>query len=156
VARAFRRANWCVSDRSNAKRIPQFVENLPDFFRAGRVNGDRPYRVRFEEFPAENSAVFILCNAAGAVLGRHHGLGYGMDQGTKHYPALPLKGLYPGYTVVVTRDRAASRTTGQFKARVLQERLTIDQSIDWANPAHAPMSAHGMENATPYLARFRR
>src|SRR5436305_4809808 len=91
----------------DAKRIPQFVENLPDFSALGRVNGDRPYRVRFEEFqqkilPASFYATLPAPYSAGTMV-----FGYGMDQGTKHYPSLPLKGLYPGYTVVVTRDHAA-------------------------------------------------
>ena len=34
----------------DATTIPQFVEDLPDFSALGRVNGDQPYRVRFEEF----------------------------------------------------------------------------------------------------------
>ncbi len=30
--------------------------------------------------------------------------GYGIDQGDRHYPS-QAKGLYPGFTVVVTRDQ---------------------------------------------------
>jgi hypothetical protein len=34
----------------DASTVPQFVDDLPDFSALGRVNGDQPYRVRFEEF----------------------------------------------------------------------------------------------------------
>src|SRR5436190_23183451 len=34
----------------DATTIPQFVEDLPDFSSLGRVNGEQPYRLRFEEF----------------------------------------------------------------------------------------------------------
>jgi FtsP/CotA-like multicopper oxidase with cupredoxin domain len=135
----------------NARSIPQFVENLPDFSVLGRVNGDVPYRVRFEEFqqkilPATFYATLPAPYSAGTMV-----FGYGMDQGAKHYPALPLKGLYPGYTVVVTRDHTAFADYRNNLSPNLARTLTIDQSIDWANPARAPMSTHGMGNATPYL-----
>jgi spore coat protein A len=135
----------------DARSIPQFVENLPDFSVLGRVNGDKPYRVRFEEFqqkilPASFYATLPAPYSAGTMV-----FGYGMDQGAKHYPALPLKGLYPGYTVVVTRDHTAFADYRNNLSPSLARTLTIDQSIDWANPARAPMSTHGMGNATPYL-----
>src|SRR5215470_7069927 len=83
----------------DATTIPQFVEDLPDFSALGRVNGDRPYRVRFEEFqqkilPESFYATLPAPFSAGTMV-----FGYGIDQGDNHYPPLPAKGLYPGYTV---------------------------------------------------------
>lgn len=135
----------------NALSIPQFVENLPDFSELGRVNGDVPYRVRFEEFaqkilPATFYAKLAAPYSKGTLV-----FGYGMDQGAKHYPAAPLKGIYPGYTVVVTRGHVAAVEYQNNLPSTLARTLTIDQSVDWANPAHSPRTVHGMGNQTPYL-----
>ena len=133
------------------RTIPQFVDNLPDFSALGRVNGDQPYRVRSEQFqqkilPASFYATLPAPYSAGTMV-----YGYAMDQGSKHFPALPLKGLYPGYTVVVTRDRTAFVNYENHVSATLAKTLTIDQSIDWANPANAPMKIDGMGNPAPYL-----
>jgi FtsP/CotA-like multicopper oxidase with cupredoxin domain len=149
----------------DARKIPQFVEDLPDFSALGRVNGDVPYRVRFEEFqqkilPASFYAKLAPPYSAGTMV-----FGYGMDQGTKHYPALPLKGLYPGYTVVVTRDHVASAdyqnnlraaryafaTFNNPLGPSLEKTVIIDQSVHWAAPYHGPMMTGGIGNQTPYL-----
>src|SRR2546423_13690525 len=63
----------------DAKRIPQFVENLPDFSVLGRVNGDVPYRVRFEQFqqkilPSSFYATLPAPYSAGTIV-----FGYGTD-----------------------------------------------------------------------------
>src|SRR2546426_7024922 len=91
----------------DAKSVPQFVDDLPDFSALGRVNGDRPYLVRFEEFqqkilPDSLYAKLPAPFSAGTMV-----FGYGIDQSDNHYPPLPAKGLYPGYTVVVTRGHKA-------------------------------------------------
>lgn len=135
----------------DAQTIPQFVENVPDFSVLGRVDGDRPYRVRFEAFaqkilPASFYAKLPAPYSAGTRV-----FGYGMDQGAKHYPALPLKGLYPGYTVVVTRNHTAAADYRNNLDSSLAKTLTIDQSVHWAAPSHAPMMINGMGNVTPYL-----
>ncbi|HET9392482.1 MAG TPA: multicopper oxidase domain-containing protein [Candidatus Rubrimentiphilum sp.] len=135
----------------NALRIPQFVENLPDFSVLGRVNGDVPYRVRFEAFQQKILPSSFYATLAAPYSGGTAVYGYGIDQGTKHYPASPIKGLYPGYTVVVTRGHGAFADYRNNLSSNLARTLTIDQSIDWANPAHSPMSTRGMGNATPYL-----
>lgn len=148
-----------------ASSIPQFVDELPDFAAMGRVDGDRPYTVRSEEFqqkilPASVYAKLPAPYSAGTMV-----FGYGIDQGSKHYPPLPSKGLYPGYTVVVTRDRPARvdyrndliaepHRAGQFrdaKGPSLEETISIDQSIHWADPLKSPMTIDGRGNAQPYL-----
>jgi FtsP/CotA-like multicopper oxidase with cupredoxin domain len=149
----------------NARTIPQFVENLPDFSALGRVNGDVPYRVRFEEFQQKILPVSFYAKLPAPYSAGTMVFGYGMDQGTNHYPALPLKGLYPGYTVVVTRDHtafadyrnhlyAAASAPGMFRNSAgpsLQRTVIIDQSVDWANPSHASMIAGGIGNQKSYL-----
>ncbi len=145
--------------------IPQFVDNLPDFSVAGRVNGDVPYVVRSEEFqqkilPAQVYRKLAAPYSAGTMV-----FGYGIDQGRNHYPALPAKGLYPGFTVVVTRDRETvvsyrndlipqPNRPGSFKNALgpsLEKTFTIDQSLHWANPLHDPMTVGDDGNAKPYL-----
>lgn len=152
----------------DATTIPQFVENLPDFSALGRVNGDLPYRVRSEEFqqkilPATFYDTLAAPYAAGTMV-----FGYGIDEGAKHFPALPRKGLYPGYTVVVTHGHKAvadyrnnllpaPNAPAPFTNPLgpsLERILTGDQSIHWANPGSAPMmtmGGHHMGNQTPYL-----
>jgi hypothetical protein len=66
--------------------VPQFVVPLPDFSVLGRVDGSQPYRVRFEEFQQKILPDSFYANlpapfSAGTML-----FGYGIDQGTKHYP----------------------------------------------------------------------
>ncbi len=145
-------ASKLVKQRAlDARTIPQFVENLPDFSVLGRVNGDVPYRVRFEQFAQKIlPAAFYAKQSAPYSYGTTV-YGYGVDQGTKHFPALPVKGLYPGYTVVVTRGHVAAASYVNNLSSSLARTLTIDQSIHWANPAHSPMMTRGMGNATPYL-----
>jgi FtsP/CotA-like multicopper oxidase with cupredoxin domain len=136
----------------DATTIPQFVQDLPDFSALGRVDGDVAYRVRSEEFqqrilPAAFYAKLRRPYSAGTML-----FGYGIDQGTKHYPSLPTKGLYPGYTVVVTRDHAAAVDYRNHLHRDALERLlTGDQSIHWANPLAAHMMVGARGNPAPYL-----
>jgi spore coat protein A len=148
----------------DAFSIPQFVEDLPDFSALGRVNGDRPYRVRFEEFqqkilPESFYAKLPAPFAAGTMV-----FGYGIDQGDRRYPPAPAKGLYPGHTVVVTRGRKAvvdyrnhlhpapdapAPFTNPFGPS-LQNFLTGDLSLHWANPHNAPMTIDGKGNPTPF------
>jgi spore coat protein A len=149
----------------DATTIPQFVDDLPDFSALGRVDGDHPYRVRSEEFqqkvlPAEFYAKLPAPYAAGTMV-----FGYGIDQGAKHYPPLPAKGNYPGYTVVVTRDHTAiaDYRNDLFPAPnapqpftnplgpSLERFLTGDQSIHWANPLHSAMMTDGVGNQAVYL-----
>jgi hypothetical protein len=132
----------------DASTIPQFVDDLPDFSALGRVNGDQPYRVRFEEFqqkilPEAFYAKLPAPFAAGTMV-----FGYGIDQSDRRYPAAPTKGLYPGYTVVVTRGRKAvvdyrnnlhpePDAPPPFTNPLgpsLQNFLTGDMSLHWANP----------------------
>ena len=136
----------------DATTIPQFVDELPDFAAIGRVNGNAPYTVRSEEFrqqilPSPVYAKLPAPYAAGTTV-----FGYGIDQGSNHYPPLPQKGLYPGYTVVVTRDRRAIVSyRNDLGTPILEKTVTIDQSIHWADPLKTPMMMHGMGNAQPYL-----
>jgi FtsP/CotA-like multicopper oxidase with cupredoxin domain len=149
----------------DASTIPQFVDDLPDFSAIGRVNGNVPYTVRSEQFqekvlPSSIYAKLPAPYSAGTMV-----FGYGIDQGSKHYPPLPAKGLYPGYTVVVMRDHRTivsyrnnlapdPNLTGQFrnaKGPSLEKTVTIDQSIHWANPMNGPMTVNGKGNMQPYL-----
>src|ERR1700730_13396140 len=87
----------------DAKTLPQFVDDMPDFSALGRVDGDKPYQVRFEEFqqkvlPESFYAGLPAPFSTGTLL-----FGYGVDQSGNHYPPSPTKAFYPGYTVVVTR-----------------------------------------------------
>lgn len=148
----------------DAFTIPQFVEDLPDFSALGRVNGDQPYRVRFEEFqqkilPESFYAKLPAPFSAGTMV-----FGYGIDQGDRRYPPAPAKGLYPGYTVVVTRGRKAvvdyrnnlhpaPDAPAPFTNPLgpsLQNFLTGDMSLHWANPLKAPMKVDGKGNPTPF------
>jgi spore coat protein A, manganese oxidase len=148
----------------DATKIPQFVDNLPDFSELGRVSGEEPYTVRSEEFqqkvlPASFYRKLAAPYNAGTMV-----FGYGVDQGSRHYPALG-KGLYPGFTVVVMRDRETvvsyrndlvsdPNGAGWFRnARgpSLEKTFTIDQSLHWANPEHDPMTIGGVGNPQPYL-----
>src|SRR5262249_9783663 len=90
--------------------------------------------------------------------------GYGIDQGDKSFPAAPAKGLYPGYTVVVTRGRKAvvdyrnnlhpaSDAPAPFTNPLgpsLQNLLTGDMSLHWANPGNPRMTAAGKGNPEPF------
>ena len=137
----------------DAKTLPQFVDDLPDFSALGRVDGDKPYQVRFEEFqqkvlPESFYASLPAPFSMGTML-----FGYGVDQSGNHYPASPTKAFYPGYTVVVTRghktdvdylnhlypapDAPAPFTNALGPS--LQNFLSMDQSIHWAAPLSAPM-----------------
>ncbi|MFY9720469.1 MAG: multicopper oxidase domain-containing protein [Candidatus Cybelea sp.] len=149
----------------DTSKVPQFADELTDFSAIGRVNGDAPYSVRAEEFqqkvlPASFYAKLPAPYSSGTMV-----FGYGVDQGSKHYPPLPRKGSYPGYTVVVTRNHetvadyhnnlvAKPDAPGQFRnsrGPSLEETVTIDQAIHWADPMHAPMQIDGKGNSTPYL-----
>jgi len=149
----------------DATKVPQFVDDLPDFSALGRVNGDLPYRVRFEEFqqkilPDSFYAKLPAPFSTGTMV-----FGYGIDQADHHYPPLPVKGHYPGYTVVVTRGHKtivdyqnhlypAPNAPGIFKNPLgpsLQNILTIDTSLHWANPDSAPLTIEGKGNPKPYL-----
>ncbi|HKA53080.1 MAG TPA: multicopper oxidase domain-containing protein [Candidatus Binatia bacterium] len=148
----------------DAKTVPQFVDDLPDFSALGRVDGDHPYQVRFEEFqqkilPDSFYATLPAPFSAGTMV-----FGYGVDQADSHYPPLPAKGLYPGYTVVVTRGHkavadyrnhlnAAPEAPAPFtnpQGPSLQNFLTGDVSIHWANPLSAPMTVGEHVNADPF------
>jgi FtsP/CotA-like multicopper oxidase with cupredoxin domain len=148
----------------DASKIPQFADNLPDFSQLGRVNGDAPYSVRSEEFqqrvlPASFYQKLSAPYSAGTMV-----FGYGIDQGDRHYPA-HAKGLYPGFTVVVNRDRetvvsyhndlvAEPNRTGWFRNATgpsLEKTFTIDQSLHWANPMNDPMTVGGDGNPRVYL-----
>jgi FtsP/CotA-like multicopper oxidase with cupredoxin domain len=136
----------------DATTIPQFVENMPDFSTLGRVNGDAGYTVRSEEFqqrilPAAFYAALPAPFTKGTMV-----FGYGIDSAGRHYPAAQ-KGLYPGYTVVVHRYHLAvaaykndlvpaPNAPAPFtnaKGPSLENLLTQDQSIHWANPKNTPM-----------------
>src|ERR1700730_6036047 len=153
----------------DAKQIAQFIDDLPDFSALGRVDGSRPYTVRFEEFqqkilPASFYANLPAPFSAGTLL-----FGYGIDQevgeSKKHFPQLPLKGLFPGYTVEVTRGQTAfaeyqnhlypaPNAQQWFKNPIgpsLQRYLTSDQSIHWANPRSAPMMVGHSGNPKAFL-----
>jgi spore coat protein A len=152
VAGAGVSASKLVKQRAlDARTIPQFVENLPDFSALGRVNGDVPYRVRFESFAQKILPASFYSNLPAPYSNGTMVFGYGVDQGTRHYPALPVKGLYPGYTVVVTRGHVAAASYQNNLSANLSRTLTIDQSVHWANPAHSAMMTNGMGNAAPYL-----
>jgi spore coat protein A len=148
----------------DATKLPQFVEDLPDFSVLGRVNGDQPYQVRLEEFqqkilPDSFYKTLLPPFSAGTMV-----FGYGIDSADTHYPALPAKGHYPGYTVVVSRDQRstvdyrnhlypAPNAPGIFKnpqGPSLQNLLTVDMSLHWANPLSAPMTINGQGNPQPY------
>ena len=148
----------------DATTIPQFVEDVPDFSALGRVNGDQPYRVRFEEFqqkilPESFYAKLPAPFSAGTMV-----FGYGIDQSDKRFPPAPTKGLYPGYTVVATRGR---KTVVDYRNHLypapdapapftnplgpsLQNFLTGDMSLHWANPTNAAMKVDGKGNPTPF------
>jgi spore coat protein A len=135
--------------------LPQFVEELPNFAAAGRVDGTKPYTVTMQEFQQ-----MVLPNAfytglpapynAGTMV-----FGYGIKRGSKLYPpkASGLPGLYPGFTVVAQRGKKTKATyinhlVPQFSAPStffnpfgpsLQNYITWDQSIHWANPYNLEM-----------------
>jgi spore coat protein A len=148
----------------DASTIPQFVDALTDFSVLGRVNGDEPYRVRSEEFQQKVLPESFYGKLAAPYDGGTMVFGYGIDQGSNHYPRSG-KGSYPGYTVVVNRNHEtvvdyrndlvpAPNAPGPFrnpKGPSLQETITTDQSLHWADPMHAPMRLGGRGNAMPYL-----
>lgn len=149
----------------DASTIPQFVDELPDFSVIGRVNGDIPYTVRAEEFQQKLLPTSVYAKLPAPYTAGTMVFGYGVDQGSNHYPPLPRKGLYPGYTVVVTRNHetvadyrndlvADPKLGGQFRnpsGPSLEKTITIDQSIHWADPTQDPMRVNGMGNPQPYL-----
>jgi spore coat protein A, manganese oxidase len=148
----------------DAKTLPQFVDDLPDFSVLGRVDGDKPYQVRFEEFqqkvlPESFYDKLPAPFSAGTML-----FGYGVDQSDSHYPPSPTKAYYPGYTVVVTRghkavvnylnhlypapDAPAPFTNALGPS--LQNFLSGDQSIHWANPLSVPMCYGKIGNSVAF------
>ena len=148
----------------DAKTLPQFMDDLPDFSALGRIDGDKPYQIRFEEFqqkvlPESFYAKLPAPFSKGTLL-----FGYGVDQSGNHYPPSPTKAFYPGYTVVVTRGHEAvvdyinhlypapdapapfTNTLGPS----LQNFLSGDQSIHWADPLSAPMCVGKNGNAVAF------
>ncbi len=130
--------------------LPQFVEELPNFAAAGRVDGTKPYTVTMQEFQQK-----VLPNAFYTGLSAPYNagtmvFGYGIKRGSQLYPPASsgLPGLYPGFTVVAQRGKQAKPTyinnlIPQPSAPStffnpfgpsLQNYITWDQSVHWANP----------------------
>jgi FtsP/CotA-like multicopper oxidase with cupredoxin domain len=130
--------------------LPQFVEELPNFAAAGRVDGTKDYTVTMQEFQQK-----VLPNAFYTGLPAPYNtgtmvFGYGIKRGKNLYPpsSSGLPGLYPGFTVVAQRGKQAKATyinnlipqpsaPGTFFnpfGPSLQNYITWDQSIHWANP----------------------